>query len=244
MCIRDRYMGKLNFLKNQKFTQQMAEQKKRCTRNGCRQQYLEAENIENCCKFHPGKPIFHDLKKGWTCCNKIVYDWDEFEQIPPCATGLHTDVKQDDGSEFFQSNTVSNAQKALENQGTKQVVKSIDDYNKEEELKKKKLQEEEAKKEKKLFINAKGFCKCLNKGCNKDFKEEENNDQACHYHPGEPIFHDVKKFWTCCKAESYDWDDFMQLPTCTVGKHQPKYCLLYTSPSPRDRQKSRMPSSA
>ena len=24
----------------------------------------------------------------------------------------------------------------------------------------------------------------------------------------------------------------------------PKYCLLYTSPSPRDRQKSRMPSSA
>ena len=28
-----------------------------------------------------------------------------------------------------------------------------------------------------------------------------------------------------------------------VGDH-PKSCLLYTSPSPRDRQKSRMPSSA
>ena len=53
----------------------------------------------------------------------------------------------------------------------------------------------------------------------KDFKEEENNDEACHYHPGEPIFHDIKKFWTCCKAESYDWDDFMKLPTCAVGKH-------------------------
>ena len=26
--------------------------------------------------------------------------------------------------------------------------------------------------------------------------------------------------------------------------HQFSYCLLYTSPSPRDRQKSRMPSSA
>ena len=26
--------------------------------------------------------------------------------------------------------------------------------------------------------------------------------------------------------------------------HLSKYCLLYTSPSPRDRQKSRMPSSA
>ena len=31
-----------------------------------------------------------------------------------------------------------------------------------------------------------------------------------------------------------------------VGRryHQSKHCLLYTSPSPRDRQKSRMPSSA
>ena len=30
----------------------------------------------------------------------------------------------------------------------------------------------------------------------------------------------------------------------TYLKHYPKRCLLYTSPSPRDRQKSRMPSSA
>ena len=27
-------------------------------------------------------------------------------------------------------------------------------------------------------------------------------------------------------------------------ERDPKFCLLYTSPSPRDRQKSRMPSSA
>ena len=33
--------------------------------------------------------------------------------------------------------------------------------------------------------------------------------------------------------------------TCPVGVcTQDKHCLLYTSPSPRDRQKSRMPSSA
>ena len=30
----------------------------------------------------------------------------------------------------------------------------------------------------------------------------------------------------------------------STGKVDPKDCLLYTSPSPRDRQKSRMPSSA
>ena len=32
------------------------------------------------------------------------------------------------------------------------------------------------------------------------------------------------------------------VPECYA--HLPRYCLLYTSPSPRDRQKSRMPSSA
>ena len=33
-------------------------------------------------------------------------------------------------------------------------------------------------------------------------------------------------------------------PNCPVAESLPKDCLLYTSPSPRDRQKSRMPSSA
>ena len=33
------------------------------------------------------------------------------------------------------------------------------------------------------------------------------------------------------------------LPTC-VAEHKAKRCLLYTSPSPRDRTRSRMPSSA
>ena len=37
------------------------------------------------------------------------------------------------------------------------------------------------------------------------------------------MFHDRKKFWTCCKAEAYDWDDFEKLPPCAVGKHEPKY---------------------
>ena len=32
--------------------------------------------------------------------------------------------------------------------------------------------------------------------------------------------------------------------TYSAQTKQPYYCLLYTSPSPRDRQKSRMPSSA
>lgn len=62
----------------------------KCKRNGCKKAYNEAENNDEACKYHSGKPIFSDLKKGWTCCNKIVYDWDEFMKLPTCATGRHT----------------------------------------------------------------------------------------------------------------------------------------------------------
>ena len=36
----------------------------------------------------------------------------------------------------------------------------------------------------------------------------------------------------------------MQVPVKVKVTAEGKFCLLYTSPSPRDRQKSRMPSSA
>ena len=42
-----------------------------------------------------------------------------------------------------------------------------------------------------------------------------------------------------CKIQYEDW------PHCSAfDGENVKTCLLYTSPSPRDRQKSRMPSSA
>ena len=44
----------------------------------------------------------------------------------------------------------------------------------------------------------------------------------------------ARRFNFSLKLDEYDW-------SCETYK---KTCLLYTSPSPRDRQKSRMPSSA
>ena len=44
-------------------------------------------------------------------------------------------------------------------------------------------------------------------------------------------------------VEVYLTDGKIVHATCPIGEGD-KACLLYTSPSPRDRQKSRMPSSA
>lgn len=94
-------------------------------RPGCNKNYKESDNNALACKFHSGKPIFHDLKKGWACCDQVAYEWDEFEKIVGCCTGKmtlnmipsflgsHSDVKQD--SEFWKSSTVENASNGIHN---------------------------------------------------------------------------------------------------------------------------------
>eukprot|EP01015_Nassula_variabilis_P022856 TRINITY_DN4226_c0_g1_i15.p3 TRINITY_DN4226_c0_g1~~TRINITY_DN4226_c0_g1_i15.p3 ORF type:complete len:111 (+),score=25.95 TRINITY_DN4226_c0_g1_i15:175-507(+) len=104
----------------------MSEELKACKNAGCRKKFSDSENHDQACKHHTGKPMFHDLRKGWTCCNKIVYDWDEFEKIEPCAVGSHSDKKADAGQNqdaFYKSGTVSNAAKAIEKENNVVVVK-------------------------------------------------------------------------------------------------------------------------
>jgi disease resistance protein len=197
-----------------------------CTRQGCRQKYTDKDNNDTVCKYHDGKPLFHDIKKGWTCCNVIVYDWEEFMKIPGCKIGSHTDEKSQD-TQFFKSNTVSNAEKGLNklNETTDTpVVKDIKEYEEEQrriEEAKKKL---EMEKPKEILKASDGKYFCGNAGCsNKTYEPEINNEGDCKHHLGQPVFHDRKKFWNCCKQEAYDWDDFMKLAPCAVGKHVPKY---------------------
>ncbi|XP_078077932.1 cysteine and histidine-rich domain-containing protein 1-like isoform X2 [Mustelus asterias] len=61
---------------------------------------------------------------------------------------------------------------------------------------------------------------CYNKGCGQRFNPELNNDEnACTYHPGVPVFHDALKGWSCCKRRTRDFSDFLNIVGCTKGKH-------------------------
>lgn len=197
---------------------------KKCTHLGCLKQYNEEENFNGACIYHDGKPIFHDIKKGWTCCNQIVYDWDEFQKLKGCKIGSHTDVKSD--ITFFKNpdnQNVTNKETTIVKNENTPIVKNISEYEKEAQRKK----EEELNliKDKPLeyIKNSDGKVFCLNPGCkDKVFSFDENNDDSCKYHIGKPVFHDLKKYWTCCKVETWDWDEFLKIPTCAVGKHTPK----------------------
>ena len=106
-------------------------------------------------------------------------------------------------------------------------MKTAEDFNREEEEKKAKAEAEAAVSTQPPMMTRDGTkYYCGNPGCaSKTFVLEENGADACKFHTGEAVFHDLKKYWSCCSKERpcHDWDDFMLLPTCTTGEHIMKY---------------------
>ena len=106
-------------------------------------------------------------------------------------------------------------------------MKTAEDFNREEEEKAAKAKaaaEDMSNMKPKMTRDGKRFL-CPNPGCaSKNFLDEENNDTACHYHTGGPVFRDIAKSWSCCsKKPVYDFDEFTKLPTCAVGAHKYKW---------------------
>ena len=103
-------------------------------------------------------------------------------------------------------------------------MRTAADFNREEEEKKAKAAAEADMVPSMTRDGTKYYC--ANPGCSsKTFAESENGPEACKHHAGEAVFHDLKKYWTCCNEDRpcYDWDDFTALPTCIVGPHKIKY---------------------
>jgi len=63
---------------------------------------------------------------------------------------------------------------------------------------------------------------CYNKGCGAKFLELENTAESCRHHPGEPVFHDAYKGWSCCNKKTTDFTDFLNITGCSLGKHNPE----------------------
>lgn len=42
--------------------------------------------------------------------------------------------------------------------------------------------------------------------------------EECVHHPGQPIFHEGSKGWTCCKRRVLEFDEFMKIEGCKRKK--------------------------
>ena len=51
---------------------------------------------------------------------------------------------------------------------------------------------------------------------------ENNVEGSCTYHMEAPVFHEGAKKWVCCGVKKYDFDEFLAVPGCVTGPHEPE----------------------
>lgn len=58
---------------------------------------------------------------------------------------------------------------------------------------------------------------CRRRGCNATSPAElplSRGNEDCVYHPGQALFHEGSKGWTCCKRRVLEFDEFMKIEGC------------------------------
>lgn len=210
-----------------------------CQRTGCSVKYTEDSNPPNCCVFHPGAPVFHDGLKEWSCCKAKSHDFGEFMDMKGCATGTHSQEKpqKPPAPSPNPQAPIPVAAKPLTSADTTAAASAdpkltcirckqgffCSDHAAIPGVKAAPSAPAPPKPNpppvQEVDPNVEQLCK--NKACGSRFKEKDNHDKACTYHAGPPIFHDRKKGWGCCDKHAHDFDDFLKIPPCTQGRHNP-----------------------
>ncbi|KAI8621665.1 HSP20-like chaperone [Chytriomyces sp. MP71] len=196
-----------------------------CANKGCNQKFDPSENGPTSCEHHPGAPVFHDALKGWSCCEKRVMDFDDFIKIPGCTLGPHSakavaeDAKKSpvsvvaaakpsavlDGKEVYGTPALAPAQDAAVKKVETPVIMAV--------------KEEDLHDAADAAINKGSVCK--RKTCEYTYKgEPECRTGECVYHSGSPIFHEGSKGWSCCSRKVLEFDEFLKIKGCKVGKHR------------------------
>ncbi|KAI9857438.1 MAG: hypothetical protein M1824_004846 [Vezdaea acicularis] len=187
----------------------MASQK--CVHKGCGKAFTD---LDEECVYHPGPPIFHEGQKGWKCCKPRVLTFDEFLSIPPCTTGKHSTIEETPKTE---------PSKAKQEDDDRPTVKPIK-QNPSDSLQVTTAVPQpapspspappESESDDPTTAISEGVT-CRRKGCNVTYSGKESRDgEKCIHHPGQPIFHEGSKGWTCCKRRVLEFDEFMKIEGC------------------------------
>ncbi|KAI2271787.1 hypothetical protein LOZ07_003550 [Ophidiomyces ophidiicola] len=197
----------------------------KCVHKGCGKQF---EDPEEPCHYHPGPPEFHEGHKGWKCCKPRVLSFEEFLEIPPCTVGKHSTV--DDTPAAAAPKAGAEAAEEAEAAIRKTVpVSQTRSSHPPDTLSTSAIPTpspsappappESESDDPSLNIPANAECRrksCAAKYAAGAAREEEQ----CVHHPGQPIFHEGSKGWSCCKRRVLEFDEFMKIPGCkTKTRH-------------------------
>ncbi|KAJ5379125.1 hypothetical protein N7509_012244 [Penicillium cosmopolitanum] len=197
----------------------------KCVHKGCGKVFADPEED---CVYHPGPPVFHEGQKGWKCCKPRVLTFEEFLSIPPCTTGKHSEV--DD-------TPVPEPKKAAEEPPAAATpvprVKPISERPPitpaiatpgtppQSPL----LRSQSRTTQTWKFLP---MLRAVGKDAGLLTMAPLPVRKKCVHHPGNPVFHEGSKGWSCCKRRVLEFDEFLRIPGCTekkrhmfVGKAKP-----------------------
>ncbi|KAH8021877.1 hypothetical protein HPB51_018726 [Rhipicephalus microplus] len=209
-----------------------------CYNKGCLKKFDPDENAPDACVHHPGKPVFHDAYKSWSCCKAKTTDFTEFLNIKGCTKSYHLDQKPPESPkperkidpELEAQLEAANKEKAAvraqitpiirpnENDPLVRLKSSIGSSLTPLLSKlslEKKVDAPEIEADNIVTVGT----TCKNAGCRQTYKGEQSNLDTCFYHAGYPIFHEGMKYWTCCQRKTSDFANFLEQQGCTSGNH-------------------------
>jgi len=206
----------------------MGEEEHLCYNMGCAKKFKDANNHAKACTFHSGKPYFHDAYKHWMCCDRKSSDFSEFMSIPGCTVGFHNKTKppapvvekpvEDTKPNRVCLEDLKISERPPEDTPMVRLTLNVAASLKSAIAKIKAAQGEEKKdNEKNGEVKAAGM-PCKNNGCLARVGEAGEN-AACNYHPGNPVFHEGFKFWSCCEKRTTDFNAFLEQRPCSSGTH-------------------------
>lgn len=162
---------------------------------------------------------------GWKCCKPRVLTFEEFLEIPPCTTGKHSTVDDTPAPEPSKATEAPPAAVPVETNLPERPA--ISTAAAPPTAPTKPPVEEPDSDDPELEIPANATCR--RRGCGATYTGSTARDEEkCVHHPGQPIFHEGSKGWSCCKRRVLEFDEFLKIPGCSektrhmfVGKAKP-----------------------
>ncbi|CAM1507202.1 Fc.00g068430.m01.CDS01 [Cosmosporella sp. VM-42] len=186
----------------------------KCVHQGCGKEFTDTDEK---CEYHPGPPVFHEGQKGWKCCKPRVLTFDEFMDIPPCTTGVHSTTDKPPQLEERPQQDDSALAKKIEELNSAPSRTPIQPAQHAPTPPPPPPESEDDDPSLEILDGA----ECKRRTCGAKYKKGSSRDsEECVHHPGVPIFHEGSKGYSCCKRRVLEFDQFMKIEGCkTKNKH-------------------------
>ncbi|XP_071801207.1 cysteine and histidine-rich domain-containing protein 1-like isoform X1 [Asterias amurensis] len=206
-----------------------------CYNKGCGKKFLPSENGPEACIHHPGEPVFHDAYKGWSCCKKRTTDFTEFLNMRGCTKGLHSNEKPAEKPKPQVSNKTNQDVVHVEPPKQRQPIEPPTKRPSESDpvvrlpvtvgsslksaLENLTITPSQDQNDEQVSNEVTEGTQCKNRGCQKSYMGEQSDYEKCQFHPGQAVFHEGMKFWSCCERRTSDFTNFLEQEGCTTGAH-------------------------